>query len=58
MATPGGELQRVGEQVEEHLLKLSLVGIEVSARGDGDEVLVSVRDDGIGIAAADQARIF
>jgi signal transduction histidine kinase len=32
--------------------------IDVSARGDGDEVLVSVRDDGIGIAAADQARIF
>jgi signal transduction histidine kinase len=32
--------------------------VEVSARGDGDEVLVSVRDDGIGIAAADQARIF
>jgi signal transduction histidine kinase len=32
--------------------------IEVGARGDGDEVAVSVRDDGIGIAAADQARIF
>jgi signal transduction histidine kinase len=32
--------------------------IDVSARGDADEVLVSVRDDGIGIAAADQARIF
>jgi len=32
--------------------------VEVSARGDGDEVLVSVRDDGIGIVAADQARIF
>jgi signal transduction histidine kinase len=32
--------------------------IDVSARGDGDEVLVSVRDDGIGIAAADRARIF
>jgi signal transduction histidine kinase len=32
--------------------------VDVTARGDGDEVLVSVRDDGIGIAAADQARIF
>jgi signal transduction histidine kinase len=32
--------------------------VEVSARGDGDEVLVSVSDDGIGIAEADQARIF
>jgi signal transduction histidine kinase len=32
--------------------------VEVTARGDGDEVLVSVTDDGIGIAAADQARIF
>jgi hypothetical protein len=30
MATPGGELQRVGEQVEEHLLELSLVGIDVA----------------------------
>jgi signal transduction histidine kinase len=32
--------------------------VDVLARGDGDEVLVSVRDDGIGIATADQARIF
>jgi signal transduction histidine kinase len=32
--------------------------IEVGARGDGDEVAVSVHDDGVGIAAADQARIF
>jgi signal transduction histidine kinase len=32
--------------------------IHVGARGDGDEVLISVRDDGIGIPAADQARIF
>jgi signal transduction histidine kinase len=32
--------------------------VDVTARGEGDEVLVSVRDDGIGIAAADQARIF
>jgi signal transduction histidine kinase len=32
--------------------------IEVSARGDGGEVVVSVGDDGVGIAAADQARIF
>ena len=32
--------------------------VDVTARGDGDEVLVSVRDDGIGIAAADYARIF
>jgi signal transduction histidine kinase len=33
--------------------------VDVSARGDGDDVvLVSVRDDGIGIAAADQAGIF
>jgi len=32
--------------------------VEVSARGDGGEVVVSVHDDGVGIAAADQARIF
>jgi signal transduction histidine kinase len=32
--------------------------VEVSARGDGDEVVVSVRDDGVGIAQADQVRIF
>jgi signal transduction histidine kinase len=32
--------------------------VAVTARGDGDEVLVSVSDDGIGIAAADHARIF
>jgi signal transduction histidine kinase len=32
--------------------------VEVSARGDGDQVVVSVRDEGVGIAAADQARIF
>jgi signal transduction histidine kinase len=32
--------------------------VDVSAGGDGDEVLVSVRDDGIGIAPADQARVF
>jgi signal transduction histidine kinase len=32
--------------------------VEVSARGAGNEVHVSVKDDGIGIAAADQARIF
>jgi signal transduction histidine kinase len=32
--------------------------VDVTARGDDDEVVVSVRDDGIGITAADQARIF
>jgi signal transduction histidine kinase len=32
--------------------------VDVTARGDIDEVLVSVSDDGIGIAAADQARVF
>jgi signal transduction histidine kinase len=32
--------------------------VAVTARGDGDVVLVSVSDDGIGIAAADHARIF
>jgi signal transduction histidine kinase len=32
--------------------------VEVSASGDGGEVVVSVHDDGVGIAAADQARIF
>jgi signal transduction histidine kinase len=32
--------------------------VDVTARGDGDEVHVSVSDDGIGIAAADHARIF
>jgi signal transduction histidine kinase len=32
--------------------------VDVTARGDGDEVRVSVSDDGIGIAAADHARIF
>jgi signal transduction histidine kinase len=32
--------------------------VEVSARGEGGEVVVSVHDDGLGIAAADQARIF
>jgi signal transduction histidine kinase len=32
--------------------------VDVTARGDGDGVVVSVRDDGVGIAEADQARIF
>jgi signal transduction histidine kinase len=32
--------------------------IDVTASGDRDSVMVSVRDDGVGIAAADQARIF
>jgi signal transduction histidine kinase len=32
--------------------------VEVSARLHNDNVLVSVRDDGVGIASADQARIF
>ncbi len=32
--------------------------VNVTARGDGDGVVVSVRDDGVGIAEADQARIF
>jgi signal transduction histidine kinase len=32
--------------------------VDVIARGEGDEVLVSVRDDGVGIAEADQVRIF
>jgi signal transduction histidine kinase len=32
--------------------------VEVSARSDGDSVVVSVRDDGVGIAEADQVRIF
>jgi signal transduction histidine kinase len=32
--------------------------VDVSARGDGGEVVVSVHDDGVGIDAADQARIF
>ena len=32
--------------------------VVVSAHADGDDVVVSVRDDGVGIAAADQARIF
>jgi signal transduction histidine kinase len=32
--------------------------VAVGAQAVGDNVLVSVRDDGVGIAAADQARIF
>jgi signal transduction histidine kinase len=32
--------------------------VGVSAHADGDDVVVSVRDDGVGIASADQARIF
>jgi signal transduction histidine kinase len=32
--------------------------VAVTARGEADEVVVSVRDDGSGIAPADQARIF
>jgi signal transduction histidine kinase len=32
--------------------------VHVTARGDGDDVVVSVRDDGVGIAAADHVRIF
>jgi len=32
--------------------------VDISARGDGDDVAVSVRDDGVGIAEADQSRIF
>ena len=32
--------------------------VDVSAHADGDDVVVSVHDDGIGIAPADQARIF
>jgi signal transduction histidine kinase len=32
--------------------------VAVSAQAVGDDVVVSVRDDGVGIASADQARIF
>jgi signal transduction histidine kinase len=32
--------------------------VDVTARGDDDDVFVSVRDDGVGIARADQGRIF
>lgn len=32
--------------------------VDVSVQGGGGDVVVSVRDDGIGIAAADQVRIF
>ena len=32
--------------------------VDVIASGNGDSVVVSVRDDGVGIAPADQARIF
>ena len=32
--------------------------VGVSAHSVGDDVVVSVRDDGVGIASADQARIF
>jgi signal transduction histidine kinase len=32
--------------------------VDVAARSDGDDVVVQVRDDGVGIAAADQARVF
>jgi signal transduction histidine kinase len=41
-------------------LKFTVRGdhVDVTARGEGDEVLVSVRDDGFGIAVADHARIF
>jgi signal transduction histidine kinase len=54
------KLKQVLFNVLTNALKFTARGgqIDVSARGDGDEVLISVRDDGIGIAAADQARIF
>ncbi|MGA7988452.1 MAG: HAMP domain-containing sensor histidine kinase [Candidatus Dormiibacterota bacterium] len=32
--------------------------VDVAVRSDGDDVVVNVRDDGVGIAAADQARVF
>jgi len=32
--------------------------VDVTARGDDDDVYVSVHDDGVGISRADQARIF
>jgi signal transduction histidine kinase len=32
--------------------------VDVTARGDDDDVFVSVRDDGVGVARADQGRIF
>jgi len=32
--------------------------VDVTARGDGNDVVVSVHDDGVGIAHADQVRIF
>jgi signal transduction histidine kinase len=32
--------------------------VDVTARGDGDDIVVSVSDDGVGIALRDQARIF
>ena len=32
--------------------------VTVTARGEGHDVIISVRDDGVGIAPADQARIF
>jgi len=41
-------------------LKFSASGghVDVTVRGEGDDIVVSVRDDGVGIALGDQTRIF
>ena len=59
MADPAA-LERVLGNLLSNAAKFSPVAqpITVSARRDGDEVVVSVRDRGVGIAPAEQPRIF
>lgn len=53
-----GMLALVFNNLVGNALKYSEGGVEISARPDHDGVLVQVRDHGIGIPAADLARIF
>jgi signal transduction histidine kinase len=54
------KLKQVLFNLLSNALKFTAPGghVEVSARADGNDVVVSVRDDGVGIAEADQVRIF
>jgi len=55
-----GQIARVFANLIHNAVKFSVAGarVVVGVRREGDEIVASVRDSGIGISPADQARIF
>jgi signal transduction histidine kinase/CheY-like chemotaxis protein len=57
--TDEGKISQVLRNLISNALKFTERGeVRVAARGDGEHVVFTVRDTGVGIAAADQERIF